>query len=336
MRRPAAIALAVSLGAATLSAGVGIGVGPAGAAGPSVTVAPSINVVRGDRTFVVKGSGFSATANGGLGVYVAFGPKPSLHPSDWFNKIDYYQAAVWVHTGGSGTATNKPMNPDGTFSFTLTNGDGSSIAPAYGSTDCTRIQCGIVTMAAHGSTNRSQDSFRAVIYNTPDPTKAKVTVPYASRVAPVAGLKPYTWVKKSGPLPPGLKLNASNGVISGVPTTEGVYRPVIEVRDSSTPTAAKVSRALVIRVAPKAIVFTPASLPSRPLGAAFSRTIFASGGVAPYTFKVSSGALPPGVKLGANGVLSGTPTQRGTFTFVVRAADKLTFAATKTYSQIIT
>jgi hypothetical protein len=300
-----------------------------------VTSAPSINVARQGTSFVVKGTGFSATANGGLGIYVAFGPKPSLRPADWFSNIAHYQTAVWVHPGGTGTATNKPMNPDGTSQFTLTNGDGSPIQPTYGKTDCTRIQCGIVTMAAHGSSDRSQDSFRAVIYTTPDPTKAKVTVPYASKVPPLTGgTKPYTWSRRSGTIPPGLKLNAANGVISGVPTTEGIYRPVIRVRDSGAP-GTFVDRTLLIRVAPERITFTPSTLPARPRGVAFSRTIFAAGGKAPYTFKVSSGSLPPGVTLGAKGVLKGTPTVKGTYTFVVRAADSLAFAATKSYTQVI-
>jgi hypothetical protein len=333
MRRASTLALAGTLAAAAV--GVVAPATPAGAAGPTVTAAPSINIARQGTSFVIKGSGFSATANGGLGVYVAFGPKPSLHPADWFKSIEHYQAAVWVHPGGTGTATNQPMNANGTFSFTLTNADGSPIQPTYGKTDCTRVQCGIVTMAAHGSTDRGQDSFRAIVYTTPDPTKAKVTVPYATKVAPLTGgTKPYTWSRRSGTIPPGLKLNPANGVISGVPTTEGVYRPVIRVRDAASP-GTLVDRTLLIRVAPERIVFMPATLPARTRGVAFSRTIFASGGKAPYTFKVSSGSLPPGVTLGANGVLKGTPTVKGTYRFVVRAADHLAFAATKSYTQVV-
>jgi hypothetical protein len=333
MRRAPTLTLAGAL--AAIAVGVVAPTTQAGAAGPGVTAAPSINIARQGTSFVIKGSGFSATANGGIGVYVAFGSKPSLHPADWFNRIERYQAAVWVHPRGTGTTTNKTMNPNGTFQFTLTNGDGSPIQPTYGSTDCTRIQCGIVTMAAHGSSDRSQDSYRAIVYTTLDPTRAKVTVPYAGRVAPLtSGAKPYTWSRRSGTIPPGLKLNAANGVISGVPTTEGVYRPVIRVRDAAAP-ATFVDRTLRIRVAPARIVFTPSTLPARPRGVAFSRTIFASGGRAPYTFRVSSGSLPPGVTLGVKGVLKGTPTVKGTYTFVVRAADNLAFAATKSYTQVI-
>jgi hypothetical protein len=46
-----------------------------------------------------------------------------------------------------------------------------------------------------------------------------------------------------------------------------------------------------------------------------------SGGVGPHSFKVSSGALPPGLALGTDGTLAGTPTQPGTFNFSVVATD---------------
>src|SRR5262249_11705115 len=47
----------------------------------------------------------------------------------------------------------------------------------------------------------------------------------------------------------------------------------------------------------------------------------ATGGVGPYTFAVTGGALPPGLALDASGLLSGTPTQAGTFSFTVQATD---------------
>jgi Putative Ig domain len=50
-------------------------------------------------------------------------------------------------------------------------------------------------------------------------------------------------------------------------------------------------------------------------------TFTASGGSPPYTWKVTSGALPTGLKLAADGLLSGTPTAEGRFTFTVTATD---------------
>ncbi|WP_020606577.1 beta strand repeat-containing protein [Spirosoma spitsbergense] len=53
----------------------------------------------------------------------------------------------------------------------------------------------------------------------------------------------------------------------------------------------------------------------------FSETFTASGGVSPYSFSVASGSLPTGLNLSLGGVLSGTPTQTGSFPLTVQATD---------------
>ena len=47
----------------------------------------------------------------------------------------------------------------------------------------------------------------------------------------------------------------------------------------------------------------------------------ASGGSPPFTWKVTLGAVPPGLTLGADGSLTGTPTAAGSFVFTVTATD---------------
>ncbi|MGO4778844.1 putative Ig domain-containing protein, partial [Lysobacter sp. 2RAB21] len=62
-------------------------------------------------------------------------------------------------------------------------------------------------------------------------------------------------------------------------------------------------------------------------GAAYSQAFVASGGTPTYNYTVSAGALPAGLSLaGATGLLSGTPTVTGLFTFSVRATDSSTGA----------
>nr|WP_320204022.1 putative Ig domain-containing protein [Agrobacterium rosae]MDX8306017.1 putative Ig domain-containing protein [Agrobacterium rosae] len=65
----------------------------------------------------------------------------------------------------------------------------------------------------------------------------------------------------------------------------------------------------------------PASLPAATAGSAYSQTLSASGGTAPYSFAVTAGALPSGLTLSAAGVLSGTPTASGSFNFTATATE---------------
>lgn len=73
---------------------------------------------------------------------------------------------------------------------------------------------------------------------------------------------------------------------------------------------------------PKTVFITgPAALPEAKLLKRYSHTFSASGGTAPYTWSITSGTLPPGIKLQADGLLEGVPSEVGTYTFSVRATD---------------
>ena len=70
------------------------------------------------------------------------------------------------------------------------------------------------------------------------------------------------------------------------------------------------------------ITLSPSTLPGGVKNIAYSQSISASGGTAPYTFAVTSGATPPGVNIdGSTGALSGMPTGLGSFPFSVTATD---------------
>jgi uncharacterized repeat protein (TIGR03803 family) len=80
---------------------------------------------------------------------------------------------------------------------------------------------------------------------------------------------------------------------------------------------------------------TTTSLPNGTNGTAYSHTLIGSGGQTPYSWTNISGALPPGLKLATNGVISGTPTTAGTFKFVVKVTDALSNTATQALSLIV-
>src|SRR5215471_2561455 len=63
------------------------------------------------------------------------------------------------------------------------------------------------------------------------------------------------------------------------------------------------------------------ALPAAATGTPYSQTFTASGGSGSYAFTVTSGTPPAGLTLSSAGVLSGTPTQTGDFSFAVTAMD---------------
>ena len=73
-----------------------------------------------------------------------------------------------------------------------------------------------------------------------------------------------------------------------------------------------------------------AAPPSGEANVAYSNQLTVTGGTSPFTWSVSSGSLPPGLTLNAStGLLSGTPTTAGTYTFTVKVTDASGLSDTK-------
>jgi Putative Ig domain len=90
---------------------------------------------------------------------------------------------------------------------------------------------------------------------------------------------------------------------------------------------------------PQPLTITTTTLPNGTLNVAYpGATLQATGGVLPYTWSITSGTLPAGLTLAANGTISGTPTgtTTGASTFTVQVADSETPAMTNTASLSIT
>jgi hypothetical protein len=169
---------------------------------------------------------------------------------------------------------------------------------------------------------------------TPDRTKATLGVPYWAAIAPFNGTAPYHW-SVSGKLPAGLTLDPATGVLAGTPTTEGMYKFNVVVADSASKVK-KVTTKLTVAVAPVAITVAPSSLLNEAHGVPFTVKLTASGGAAPYKFKVTAGALPKGVGMSGSGTLSGKPAAAGTYDFAVTVTDHAKFTATRDYTLTVT
>ena len=115
------------------------------------------------------------------------------------------------------------------------------------------------------------------------------TVAYSQTLTATGGETPYSWTNVSGTLPPGLSL-ATNGLISGMPTTIGTFNFTAKVTDALSVTA---TQALTLTILPPLVV-TTVSLPNATTAVAYSQTLTVTGGQPPYSWTIISGTLPPG------------------------------------------
>jgi hypothetical protein len=133
-------------------------------------------------------------------------------------------------------------------------------------------------------------------------------------------------------LPAGLTLNATTGVLSGMPSTAVTGSFTITATDGS---GATVLRAYTITIS-AAILVNPATVPGGTVGAPYSQAITAIGGNGTFEYRVSSGNLPAGLTLNAStGLITGAPTAAGTSTFTVTATDSAGFTGARSYTVAI-
>ena len=159
-----AMSLALPIGIAVSAHSYGGGAVALAAPGtPVTTVSPSSGLEDGD-TITVSGTGFSGA---GAGIYVGLVQDDRFSPTD---------GSVWM----TQTWIRPAEIVAGTWSTSVT------VAATAGAFDCIENACSIYTVAAHGSTDRTQDtqvpvSFAAV---TPTTTPAPTTTTTPTTTTP--------------------------------------------------------------------------------------------------------------------------------------------------------
>src|SRR5207245_2718995 len=139
------------------------------------------------------------------------------------------------------------------------------------------------------------------------------------------GTTPVSFTLNTGTLPPGLTLSAT-GVLSGTPTASGTFPITVKVTDVGGCTGVGPTYNLIIACHP--VTVTNPATATGTATVAFSQSFTQSGAIGGATFSLNSGTLPAGLALSAagltrssGGVLSGPPTQTGSFPIVVKATD---------------
>jgi hypothetical protein len=154
----------------------------------------------------------------------------------------------------------------------------------------------------------------------------------ALKFTATGGTAPYTFSFNGITLPPGMVVD-SDGTLHGKPVTPDRYTFDVTVVDANGCPGIRRYRLAIISC--PVITISPATIPSGTASVAYNQTFTAAGGASPYTFSVSGGSLPPGLTLSSAGTLSGTPTQKGSFTFSVKATDANGCVASRSYQLAI-
>jgi len=152
----------------------------------------------------------------------------------------------------------------------------------------------------------------------------------------------------AGSLPPGLSMPASYGasgtIVAGTPTQQGTFPFTVKGTDQQGQPLQQ-AYSITVGAPPPLTIVLPAggsTLPAGKVGAAYAQNFFLSGGVAPYTWSVAAGQLPPGLRLVStaapsdnNNQLAGTPTAAGKFVFTMKVTDGASSQATQRFSVTI-
>ncbi len=147
---------------------------------------------------------------------------------------------------------------------------------------------------------------------------------YSDTLGVTGGKSPYHWKLTSGTLPQGLTFTGSTGVLAGTTAQTGSYNLTFQVTDSSWPTQLTASAEYVFPVS-SVLEITTTLLPQITAGSSYSSSAAGVGGIAPYSWSISSGTLPSGISFGSStGDFTGTTSQTGSFNFTVKLTDSST------------
>ncbi|MBI5544259.1 MAG: putative Ig domain-containing protein, partial [Deltaproteobacteria bacterium] len=141
---------------------------------------------------------------------------------------------------------------------------------------------------------------------------------YSVNLSAVGGVRPYVWLMHEGVLPDGLTLDQSGKISGKLTKVFGNTTFKVSVTDAF---GTRVVGELSMRAVEAGTLFVATdSLGKAQIGVAYQQKLRAVGGTTPYSWSITGGALPDGLRLSGD-VLLGTPKKAGFFPLVVEVAD---------------
>lgn len=228
-------------------------------------------------------------------------------------------------TGRTGTAYSGALaatGGTGSYSWSVTSGG----LPAGMSLDQAGVLSGTPTVSdardvtvqvesGHQIQSRvlSLQVFDPLEVATTELTDGIVGVAYSGTLDAAGGVSAPRWTLTDGELPDGLVMD-STGAISGTPASTETASFTARA-ESGEEHASRTFQLAVVDL----LSITTTTLPYAATEAEYEYALGASGGTGSYDWSIASGALPSGVTLGETGVLEGTPTEPGSFSFSIQA-----------------
>jgi len=170
----------------------------------------------------------------------------------------------------------------------------------------------LLTGAAH--------AFAAMTIDTESYPFGEVGKWYYKVPAATGGTTPYVWSIVDGTIPDGLGFDAATGRIWQYPSKVGVYDFTLQVQDATGLTA---DRSFAITI------YDPLSIPNLTttynvleVGSGYDLHMTPAGGLPPYSWTITSGALPEGLTFdAASGHFTGSLDTKGYFQFQFQLSD---------------
>ena len=243
---------------------------------------------------------------------------------------------TWVVTGlPAGINPSGTMTPTVTASGTPTTAGTSAVSAVVtdANTNTATFTVSVIISAPAGNLS--------VRLPAGYPFTATVGTAYSAPALLVSGgTPPYAFTVAQNAVP-GLTISPTTGAITGTPTTAGTFKPTLKVTDSATPANVGFNNFTVVVSASggSTITISPSALGTLTNGTAVTPiALTATATTAPYTWSVTSGALPAGLVLN-NGTttsattitsttnsitITGTPTTTGAYSFTLSITDSAT------------
>ncbi len=231
-----------------------------------------------------------------------------------------------------GVAYNAPISVSGgtaPYTFSLSSGSlpsGLALSQAAGTISGTPGATGVSSFVVQATDSAGLTGTQMFQISVSASGAITVTVSPAAATVTSSGTIQFT-ATVTNTSNVGVTWSASPGTIS----SSGLYQaPAVTANTSATVTATSVADSTVsgaasITITPAqqvSLIVTTTSLPPATAGTAYSATLFAIGGTAPYSWSLASGTLPTGITLlQSSGSLSGTTSQTGQFSFTVQVVD---------------